>query len=777
MRDGKDVVVHAPTGSGKTLIFELLQSTIKGQAVFTVPTRALANDKLAEWRKRGWEVGIATGDISEGLDRKLIVATLETQRARLLSGNGPKLLVIDEYQMIADPVRGIHYEQVIALAPQTTQLLLLSGSVANPQDVVAWLQRIGRKAELIAHRERPVPLEEVDLQGVPDRAASGIRGWWPRVITNALRQDLGPILLFAPRRQAAETIALQLAATLPPCAPLHLTPEQQQLAGNNLLRLLRARVAFHHSGLSFAQRTQIVEPLAKSGQLRVVVATMGLAAGINFSMRSVAISGTVYRAGPFERTVTPAEILQMYGRAGRRGLDDTGYALVTPQPPRLGDAQPLFLRRSNQLDWPTLIAVMVHAQKNGTSPFVAATRLGERLFSTQKIQIGCELSLETGPTPCGLHVDHERARYLRRGSVEIFNSRKTWEPRPVTHEKVPLSEVWIHIPDSTADPAQPNLGKWRRAEGVGRFMKSYGSGAFCHLPGPHKRLGREMILGYRQGGALKLAPWLKAILGKKQIRAEDIERDVLNKSKHLTGGGSIVEMFPVGNKLVARVSYAEIGFDAYRDSFGNALLNPPNRRIVPAPCNGCSQREWCETTPITPTAAQAWRELGLIERDGSPTRRGVIFSFFQHGEGLAIAAALEDETYPIEDLVFDLANLRGGPRFAEEDTIHLGRLAVRCQQTYRHADHDGYLRFGIPDDYAYGACEAIRNIVVHGTGKQQLLTETLRMGDIERAILEWHSLLRHIANAPNDSWDRWIALKGACDQRLRAELKRLGKRP
>ena len=116
LREGCDVVVHAPTGAGKTFIFELLYQGIKGQAVFTVPTRALANDKLAEWRKRGWDVGIATGDISEGLDRRVIVATLETQRARLLAGNGPKLLVIDEYQMISDSVRGVHYELAVALA-------------------------------------------------------------------------------------------------------------------------------------------------------------------------------------------------------------------------------------------------------------------------------------------------------------------------------------------------------------------------------------------------------------------------------------------------------------------------------------------------------------------------------------------------------------------------------------------------------------------------------------------------------------------------------------
>ena len=72
LREGKDVVVQAPTGAGKTLIFELWsnQGKNRGQAIYTVPTRALANDKLAEWRGRGWDVGIATGDLAENLDRK-----------------------------------------------------------------------------------------------------------------------------------------------------------------------------------------------------------------------------------------------------------------------------------------------------------------------------------------------------------------------------------------------------------------------------------------------------------------------------------------------------------------------------------------------------------------------------------------------------------------------------------------------------------------------------------------------------------------------------------
>ena len=187
LRAGRDVVVHAATGAGKTFIFELWSNDGRnpGQAIYTVPTRALANDKLAEWRARGWDVGIATGDLSENLDAPVIVATLETQKNRLLNGDGPKLLVIDEYQMLGDPERGLNYELAIAMAPPQTQLLLLSGSVANPRHVVAWLQRLGRDAEWVWHDDRPVPLEEVYAGMLNYNVPSCVRGYWPRFAAKA----------------------------------------------------------------------------------------------------------------------------------------------------------------------------------------------------------------------------------------------------------------------------------------------------------------------------------------------------------------------------------------------------------------------------------------------------------------------------------------------------------------------------------------------------------------------------------------------------------------
>ena len=367
LRAGKDVVVQAPTGSGKTLIFELWsnQGKNRGQAIYTVPTRALANDKLAEWRARGWDVGIATGDLAENLNAPVLVATLEPQKNRLIRGDGPALLVVDEYQMLRDPDRGLNYELAIALAPAHTQLLLLSGSVENPQDVVKWLHRLGREALLIRHDQRPVPLEEVHANSLSYHVPSDIRGYWPRLVAKALAEDLGPLLIFAPRRQAAEAMAADLARQLPTPNPLQLSTEQKLIAGEHLARLLKTRVAYHHSGLSYGARAGVIEPLAKAGQLRVVVATMGLAAGINFSLRSVALAAESYRRDEVEQLLKPDEILQMFGRAGRRGLDETGFVVVTANELRLLDARPCHLSRSGAVDWSALLNLMSAAAEQG----------------------------------------------------------------------------------------------------------------------------------------------------------------------------------------------------------------------------------------------------------------------------------------------------------------------------------------------------------------------------------------------------------------------------
>ena len=765
LRDGKDAIVQAPTGSGKTYIFELLYPSLKSQAIFTVPTRALANDKLAEWRARGWDVGIATGDLALNLGAKVLVATLETQRARFLRRDGPKLLVVDEYQMIADPIRGVHYELALALAPLETQLLLLSGSVQNPRDVVAWFQRIGRDPVLISHDERPVPLEEIDLRALPESQFVQTKDFWPRMIGKALRAELAPVLVFAPRRNASEVLAQSIASAISLRDPLSLSAEQEALAGKRLSKLLRNRVAYHHSGLSYAVRAGLIEPLAKAGQLNVVVATMGLAAGINFSMRSVLITDTRYRAGNFERHVQPDELLQMFGRAGRRGLDETGYVLVLPDLPRLGDARPRQLKRATQVDWPSLISVMRGAADRDEQPFAAAVELSRSLYSTQQVPIGAEHSLSTGEKPCGLWVDAERARFVRRPVTEMLNSANEWEAKPAQAGDVSLGQLFVRENDS-----------WVRALTVPRMLDGRGFGNLCKLR-DKGIYGREIPLATVVGDdAIAPVKWLrKRLVGRDSVEPRDsastarqslalpfskllFDEFVLPRIPEITGG-EIAGIVTRGDTIYARIDFSAVQIAALVDSRGCALLDPPEREAIPLVCRACSELQHDLTTVITNSPAYGWRQLGLVTEDGTPTRRGVVFSFFQAGEGLAIAAALEEETYPIDELVFDLANIRAGPRFAGEDAPLGGRLGILCQRVYGRADHPGYLEMGVPVQYGSGASEVMRELVSNPSARYRLTNESLRHGDIERALMEWRSLLRHIVGAPALEWDRWCGLQ------------------
>jgi superfamily II DNA/RNA helicase len=770
LREGFDVVVQAPTGAGKTYIFELIYDSLKGQAIYTVPTRALANDKLAEWRQRGWDVGIATGDLAENLNARVIVATLETQKARFLRREGPRLLVIDEYQLLADPVRGTNYELILSLAPPETQLLLLSGSVANPQEIVDWLRRNGRKVELVEHRQRPVPLEEVMLSDLPARAPANARGYWPKLIAVALIADLGPILVFAPRRQGAEDLAISLASALPAEEPLVLTQEQSILASEPLARLLRSRVAFHHSGLSYAVRAGIIEPLAKKGQLRVVVATMGLAAGINFSMRSVLVTGTHYQAGNFQRHVRPDELLQMFGRAGRRGLDEVGYTLVTPEIPRLHEAFPSKLRRADPVDWPSMIAVMQEAARRGEDPFRAVTEVATHLFSTRPLLIGVEKFYETSKLSdagavadrdailvCGLPVDVERGRLVRRHEAEMLNSRGEWEGCPPASDTT-LSHLWIRRGD----------GRWRPALTAAAAMQPLGFGNLCKIHLDEKRFeyGRELPIASVTDTGWLAAKWFRKVLREhyplipptRPLEPEKF-RNALVPLIAKEVEGEFHDFVVRQNTVYGRFRFGGVSARGHLDAQGRYLANPEIRRSYPQVCQRCACRPECEALDLSVSPAFAWRQLGLSDERGVPTRRGIIFSFFNQGEGLAVAAGLEEPDYPIEDLVFDLADLRAGHRFAMDDTRTGGRLAAICQNAYQRADFSGYLELGLPIAYGSGASEVVRDLIEHQIARHKLVNDNIRHGDIERAVTEWRSLLRQIVQAPNYEWDRWNQLK------------------
>jgi superfamily II DNA/RNA helicase len=778
LREGKDVVVQAPTGAGKTLIFELWsnQGKCHGQAVYTVPTRALANDKLAEWRAHGWNVGIATGDLAENLDAPVLVATLETQKNRIIHGDGPSLLVVDEYQMIGDPDRGLNYELTLALAPPGTQLLLLSGSVGNPQDVVKWLNRLGRNAILIRYEHRPVPLEEVHANNLNVHVPGEVRGYWPRLVTKALAEDLGPVLIFAPRRAATEAMAAELARHLPNPNPLNLSLEQKQLVGEHLARMLKCRVAYHHSGLSYAARAGVIEPLAKAGQLRVVVATMGLAAGINFSLRSVALAGESYRRDYQEQPLRADEILQMFGRAGRRGLDETGFVLVSANDLRLRDGRPCHLSRNGAVDWGALLNIMRVAAGRGKEPFAEAVRVQERLFTTKPIFLGVEVSLKNPVTPCGLKTDAERARHVRRMVREMLNSRAEWERFPSPLEK-PLKEIQIYEFQVSNGESAVGAGgppAMRPVLTEPAALEKLGSGSLCVLgeEDGRKIYGRAIVVADKlNGDRVVMAKWIRRLTnwqGKQAPLAVWQEKIVPVLEKKLAQQKMPVVRFTNHpNQIVAQVSLANLTMKVPVDSHGVALWKPQEREVMPQDCGQCSLVPACRALPPATGVALLWRRLGLVDAAGVPTRRGQVVGFFSQSYGLAIAAALEEETYPLDELVYDLANLDAGFRFCGEENRWGGHLVIACQRRYSTQSIPGYLENGAPPKYGAGAEAVVASIHKNPLSKSAWVTEMLGAGDIDRVIIEWRSVLRQITHAPELEWPRWTALQ----VRARAILK------
>jgi hypothetical protein len=353
----------------------------------------------------------------------------------------------------------------------------------------------------------------------------------------------------------------------------------------------------------------------------------------------------------------------------------------------------------------------------------------------------------------------------------MLNSREEWEAKPAA-ESVTLGRAFVREND-----------RWRRALTVPRMLDGVGTGNLCRLR-EQNHYGRELpVATVVASGKAALAKWLKRELkGKKR---ENVQRSTPNAQRPIRAGalsreefecgvrpllpelvkpGTIVDWIMRGNLISLRLDYANLPVNAHIDSNGKALIEPPERENLPDVCRTCDQLEHDKTVAIVKSPTYAWRHLGLVEPDGTPTQRGMIFSFFHGGEGLAVAVALENETYPINELVFDLANIRAGPRFADEDAPMGGRLGILCQRVYRRADYPGYLTMGVPVHYGAGASEVVRALVDDPRSKHKLTNELLRHGDIERALVEWRSILRHIVLAPAYPLLRWTELKAAAKE-------------
>lgn len=371
---GANVIVDAPTSAGKTRVIEsYLDRKLGGperlRVVYTTPVKSLSNDKYREFcEKYGKDkIGINTGDFKENLGAPIVIATLETYRNSLLGiePNMSRMLVVyDEYHYLQDEGRGSAWEESIILTPKESQLVLLSASVPNADEFGSWIGTLTNKeTHVIRVTKRPVPLVDVvyvngnwmlaedlrlteeDLQELKRSARQFSQRRRRRPgqfddlmmpVTKALELSLGPIVIYSGRRADTENIAHSLArhfrAEFAGPDAEKLRNRIQSLPGwdyvpHDLQRLVRKfGVAYHHSGMIPPGRVAI-ETLLKEGLLKVCCGTMGISLGVNFAVRSAIISDDS-RPGEFgEMRYSNSEVLQMLGRAGRRGHDIQGYSL------------------------------------------------------------------------------------------------------------------------------------------------------------------------------------------------------------------------------------------------------------------------------------------------------------------------------------------------------------------------------------------------------------------------------------------------------------------
>lgn len=377
-----DVLVSAPTGSGKTWIAEqeiarflegATGSPVAGAAHsgaqnsnapgiwYTTPLKALSNQKFRRFQRLYGEtsVGLLTGERRINPRAPVVVATTEILRNALYDAPGTQpssgVIVLDEAHYLADPERGTAWEEILLLAPPSIRLLLLSATVPNAGEIAAWMSTVRHQTpEVVTLQERPVPLAFLLADGAgrllpPEPARVRTRRQNPRWLTTVAdglgEHVLTPAILFFPSRRGCDEAARQLGIRPAPGEAERAERLRDwitrvpQLASHPLQAALRrGGVAPHHAGHLTAWR-MCVEEMLEAGLVRLVCATTTLAAGLDVPARTVVLS-TLYRHGPAgPEPLTPTEFHQMTGRAGRRGRDTLGIAVIgvtTPDEAREG---------------------------------------------------------------------------------------------------------------------------------------------------------------------------------------------------------------------------------------------------------------------------------------------------------------------------------------------------------------------------------------------------------------------------------------------------------
>ena len=392
VEEGRSVLVAAPTGAGKTVVgeFAVRCAQERGEkAFYTTPIKALSNQKFRDLTEAygASAVGLLTGDTSINGNADIVVMTTEVLRNMIYAGS-PTLarlgvVILDEVHYLADRFRGSVWEEVIVLLDSRTQIVALSATVSNTEEFGSWLTEVRGDAAVVVSETRPVPLWPHVLlrEGMFDLYAPGVDptepGTNPRLnpeleaIMRRLRhvpagrgprrtggrrppprfavvdvldaQGLLPAIVFIFSRAGCEDAVDQVRAS-----GLRLTTDAERgrivaiveercsrLAGADLgalgythwLHHLEAGIAAHHAGM-IPLFKEVVEELFTAGLIKVVFATETLALGINMPARSVVLEKLVKWDGDSHKDLTAGEYTQLTGRAGRRGIDVEGHAVV-----------------------------------------------------------------------------------------------------------------------------------------------------------------------------------------------------------------------------------------------------------------------------------------------------------------------------------------------------------------------------------------------------------------------------------------------------------------
>jgi len=393
--DGQSVLVAAPTGSGKTLVAEYAVEralALGGKVFYTTPLKALSNQKFGDFVRRhgATRVGLLTGDNSINGEAPVVVMTTEVLRNMIYAASptldGLQYVVLDEVHYLQDRYRGAVWEEVIVhLAPEI-DLVCLSATVSNAEELAAWIETVRGSTAAIIEERRPVELrhrylvgqrgsDELlllptfvgdgdDLRPNPEVARLDRRGGRvPRaqartrgrlrtpgrvdVVEVLADERLLPAIVFVFSRagcdQAVDTcrsagIRLTTAdeaariRSIAEARTRGLADEDLDVLGYEAwLAGLEAGLAAHHAGMVPPMKEAVEESFA-AGLAKVVFATETLALGINMPARSVVIEKLTKFTGERHEFLTPGEYTQLTGRAGRRGIDDVGYAIVEWSP-------------------------------------------------------------------------------------------------------------------------------------------------------------------------------------------------------------------------------------------------------------------------------------------------------------------------------------------------------------------------------------------------------------------------------------------------------------